>query len=396
METARIDTIYGESPPMESPPAPFLTPQHPLARDTSLTSPRARAAVAFRRALALKAQGRCGPAIVEFRRAAGLDPHLREAHFHAGECFMRARQYAAAAEAFALELERDRGNLIAARELGMALASAGHHDRAVPQLESITRLRVGDPVAWYELGFAYMGAERPDDAVRALRRSIQLDPGRAVARRDLGTVLLAQGKDDEGMRELRRALALDPKDAGVWVNLGNAHRRASRPDSALACYRQAAALDPDLALVHQAQASLLADRGRQAEAVEVYRTWLARRPEDVQARMAAVRLLADMGRRDQATELAREGVRRFPRSGDNRMLLGMTLHDEGRARAALDEFKRAYELFRAQPAGRERVRRLVLTLEANAPDSLRSLYAGSPWHEAGADSVGESGRRKAP
>jgi tetratricopeptide (TPR) repeat protein len=376
-----------DSLPPESPAAPLLSPERPFGGDTAKVSPKARARTALLEGLELKSQGSCAPAIMKFRRAATLDPTIREAHFAAGECFMRVGEFEEAAKEFAAEIERHPDHLAAARELGMALARGGYHERAVAQLEKVTRVAVGDAVAWYELGFAYMGAGRSEDAERALRRAIRLQPKLAEAHRDLGTILIARNQTTEGVAELRRAIRLDPASAGAWMNLGNFHRRAGRSDSAMVYYRAALEADPDFALAHQELARLLADAGRKAEAVEVLRTWLVRRPEDANARLQAVRLLAEMGRRDQATEMARDGVRRLPRDPDNRFVLAMTLQDDGRPRAALQEFRAAHDLFRGRPEAQEQVRRMVLTLEANAPDSIKAIYAAPPWHAAPADSA---------
>src|SRR5262249_11410316 len=249
-------------------------------------------------------------------------------------------------------------DLVAGREMGLALARCGHADVAAQHLERVTRMRPGDGAAWYALGVAYMMSQRPADAQGALRRALATQRDAAEVHRRLrpGTVIGAQGRNDEAGLQLRRAIALYPKDPTAWLNLGNMDRRSGQPDSALADYRQAVAADSTFGMAYQAQAQLLVERGRRDQALAVYRDWLRHRPDDHLARLPAVGLLADMGRRDMATELAREGVRHSPRNGENHLILGMALHDEGRPRAGLAEFELSYALFRGKPADRERVR----------------------------------------
>jgi hypothetical protein len=87
----------------------------------------------------------------------------------------------------------------------------------------------------------------------------------------------------------------------------------------------------------------------------------------------ATGLYESLGRQDIALELARGGVRHDPGSGGARLLLGMALEAQGRLREAALELRRA-ESLAGERQGRERARRLIDTLHAEASDSLRALF----------------------
>lgn len=358
----------------ESAPAPLLVPGRASLPDTARLGRAAQARQQYEKGLALERVNAPAAAIICYRRAVTLDPTLAGPNYRMGTLFQGVGQVEEAVKAFAAEVEHHPRDARAARELGLGLAQLNEHARAIAQLESLTRRLPRDGANWRALGYAYMRAARPRDAETALRRAIALPPQSALEHRDLGFVLAATGREIEARAEYRRAIALDPKETGAWVNLANLDRSKGDLEQALADFREAEKRDSNLALAVKGQAQVLGDLKRFGEAGAAYRRSLERAPGDFDARFAAVQLYVALGRDDIALEVARDGVRYDRASGEGRLILGMALEAQGRLREAALELRRS-ELLARDGEGRERARRLLGTLDAEASDSLRALFA---------------------
>ncbi len=357
----------------ESPPAPFIIPGRPAPADTAQKTRAQRALDEVRLGLAFEQAGSPGTAITSYRNAVMLDPMVPEAYYRMGRLFMAVGELQQAVSCFTQEVAHHPGHTDAGRQLGLALARSGDYPHAIEELRLLTRRDSSDAESWSALGFAYVGAKRPKDAEHALRRAIRLSPRRSSYHRDLGVVLAGMDRVTEARAEYRTAQTLDPHDASVWINLGNLELRENALEAALAAYRAAEASDSSLALAIHGQAQTLHHLGRDTEAGAVYRRWLARRPDDFGARLETVRFFGAIGRTDIALEIARDGVRHAPRSGDAHLALGMALHAAHDVKGGLEEVRKAESLFRSR-ADRERVRALIASLRAGAPDSLRALF----------------------
>ena len=363
-----------DSAPEESEPARLLIPGRPRVDSTGRNPERAA-----REAAALggqmEAAGAPGAAIVSYLRALRLDPKIPGAHFRIAMLLLKRDQVAEAAKHLAAEVEHHPEDDEAIRQLGLSLARLGNTDRAIRHLETLARRQPKEGANWHALGFVYLAARRPRDAENALRRALRLPPNTADEWRDLGAALGALGRDVEARTQYRHALQLSPDDAPTWLNLGNLERRAGHRDSALVCYRRAEAADSSLALALQGQSQLLRELKRDGEAVDAYRRWLVRHPDHHGARLEAVQLLQALGREDEALALAREGAEQRVDSGQPHIILGMTLRSRGDTRGAVAELRKAERLFKGNASEHERVRKLLDTLIASAPDSLRALMA---------------------
>ena len=379
---AQVVPAPPDSVSIESAPVPLLVPGQPGPADSTLRSPEERAREQFALGAQLERDGQPLAAFFAYRNAARLNPKLPEANYRQGMILVRTAP-ADAVTLFARELKLNPKHRDAGRELGVALSRAGRHREAIAGLEGLTRRGPGRDDNWYALGVAYLAAERHVAAEAAFRRALRLGPARAAEHRDLGVTLAALGRASAARAEYRRALSLAPCDAGTWLNLGNLDRRAGRADSALASYRAAERCDSTTSLAYAAEVQVLTEQGRGAEVGEAYRRWVRAQPDDMGLRLTAVRHFASLERRDVALEIARDGVRRDSRSAAAHQILGMALQSQGEYRAALRELRLAERLYRAEP-DRERVRQLIATTRADAPDSLRALFVADSIANVGA------------
>jgi tetratricopeptide (TPR) repeat protein len=367
-------------------PSSIYFPHAPRAADTSLAAEAQRARDKYALGRALERAHEPAAAIAAYRAATSLDPSIPEANYRMGMLFLTVNQLRPAAECFVQEVIHHPSHTDAARELGITYARLGEADKAVLQLEPLTRSNPRDAASWAALGFAYMSAKRTAAADSAFRRALALEPKNASWHRDHGAVLAAEGRSAEARREYQLAQQLDPKDANAWVNLANLERREGHLEAALADYRQAEARDTLSPLALEGQVQTLRQLKRDREAGEVYRRWLRRRPDDHEARLDAVRLWDDLGRNDVSLEIARDGVRANPESPDARLILGMALQSNGDWRRGLAELRTAERKFTTEE-DRARVNALIAVMRHSAPDSLRAWFtADSVAHASPLDS----------
>ena len=357
-----------------SEPAPLLVPGRANPTDSTEREPPAQARVDFQTARGLEARFPAA-AIVTYRKALRLDPHLRDAHYRVGLLFNTRAQWAEAVKEFSAEMQHHPDHLDAARELGLALAREGQHERARKQLEGLARRHPTDGRCWHALAFAHQRAQRPREAEQALRTAIRLPPDDFEEHRDLGALLASLGREPEARAEYRAALRLAPNDPSTWLNLGNIERRAGHRDSALACYRTAVAHDSGFTLAYQGQVQILGELKRTPEVIETYRRWLERKPDEHGARLELVQLLLALKRADEAREVGREGVEANSRSGQAQTIYAMGLAGCGRLREAVAQLRQAQKSFGSSRPDIERAEKMVSALRGVAPDSLRAFFA---------------------
>jgi len=356
--TVLCTPAFAQSP--DSTRIPLITPSHPAPGDTI---PAADVALEqYRRGRAFEERGMRGAALASYQNCVRADPTFPDAYFRLGLLFLDGGNVEEARQCFAAELKHHPKNADASRELGLALARLGRAKEGLPRLEAYRDSHLREGLAWYALGFCYQQVGRTADAEKALRKAVAIGPPNPAWHRDLGVVLAARGATEEARREYAIALEIAPENPTPLINLGNLERQAGHAEQALAAYRRAEAIDSTLHIALYGQAQVLRDLGRHDEAAATYKRWLRRRPGDHAARLDAVQFFQSIGRPEDGLEIARDGVKKDPHSGDAHMVLGIALKSEGHEQQAVEELRRAHDLFRT-PAERERVTRLIASIE---------------------------------
>ena len=134
------------------------------------------------------------------------------------------------------------------RRAGLALAAEdpGRKARsfAIDALQTLTRLRAADPLAWTLLGMLEQSMGRQEAAVTALRRAVKVDPEAAPAHRELGSMLLRQRDLRKAGAHLRKAGKLSPRDPDTHFALGSLYLQLKDRNRAIGHLRAVLKLAP--------------------------------------------------------------------------------------------------------------------------------------------------------
>jgi|GEM_PF-1321607 len=216
----------------------------------------------------------CG-AILDFERAAELDPQRALAHSWAGRAMYAAGRAAAAAERLRAALALDDSSIPTRLWLAEALEAAGRPDEARREFAQVLKRRALSPRAHVGIARLDLGAGRAAAARRELERALELDGKNADAHLLLSTLKLSRG-------DARGALAAAERCVEVAPNLGRAY--LARAEALRAVGLPAEALDDYRSVLAQFPYLLNAEQRSRVEELLARPTLTAPRPD---ARMGA-------------------------------------------------------------------------------------------------------------
>lgn len=197
---------------------------------------------------ALKNQGQLAQAMLDYQRAATLDPHLASA---IGSQAMILTQQGHFTEARGLA---QRALSMVYRQeprawlaLGDIEINSGQLEAAKVAYETAARLYPANPVAWKMIGITCVKLKDLSCAEKAYRRGLRFKPNDADLSKSLAGLQLEQGKGAEAAELLGAHTASQPNDAESWIALGVAEQRRGRLAEADKAWRKAVELNPESA-----------------------------------------------------------------------------------------------------------------------------------------------------
>jgi tetratricopeptide (TPR) repeat protein len=239
-------------------------------------------------------------AIVDFRKAAALDPSSAAAFLRLGDAYVKKRDYSAAIPPLKRAAELSPDSLPIHQLLGYALLSDGYAAQAISHLEiaqdsgalGIAQLQVDQPVASLVNLRAALSKnpEDPDLLYYLSRASAALSsqsedklllsfPQNARSHEILGQHYYAMKMLPEAIKEYERAIALRPDLPGLRLELGQIYAARSEWTQAEAQFRGETKLQPGSAEAAYRLGEALLQEGKMKEAAEELRRSDLLRPD---------------------------------------------------------------------------------------------------------------------
>ena len=202
---------------------------------------------AYARALAESQQ--LPAAIARMKEAVAADPRNADLHDELGSLYAQHQDWSHAKEAFTAALEIDPSLAIAHLHLGMTLQAL--QQPALDELSKAYQLAPENPEIALQFGIALASAGQDDQAIPILRHALELDPKSAAATYQLGLALQRSNAPQEAIPLLQKAADAEPKNAEILTNLGMALCQAQQAKDAVPILQRAVTLAPDNVTAHQ-------------------------------------------------------------------------------------------------------------------------------------------------
>ena len=195
----------------------------------------------YKRASALKDEGRLAEALAAFDNAIALKPGYAQAH-------------------------NGRGIVLA--HVSRLAEAAGSFDRAIALKPDYAEAHNNRALVLQDLG-------QLEEALISLDRAIALQPDNARAHNNRGVVLHGLMREGDALASHDKAIALKPEYAEAHYNRGIVLHELDRLDDALASFDRAILLKRDYAAAHNNRGTVLLDLSRLEEANAAFDTAIA-------------------------------------------------------------------------------------------------------------------------
>jgi tetratricopeptide (TPR) repeat protein len=255
-------------------------------------------------------------ALVEFRKAAELDPSSSDVLLRLGDACMKKHDAAAAIAPLKRAAGLSPDSVPVQQLLGYALLAQGYAAEAIPHLEMAR-----DPGA---LGIAQLENDEPAKAMANLQSALADDPDNPDLLFYLGRAATAAGS-----QATDKLLAAFPRSARAHQTRGQGYYQRKMIPEAVKAYEQAIAMGPDLPGVHLELGEIYAGRTEWPRAEEQFRAETTLQPGNAEAAFRLGEALLQEGKMKEAADELR-------RSDSLRPNMPETLYAIGRALAAAD------------------------------------------------------------
>jgi protein O-GlcNAc transferase len=255
-------------------------------------------------------------ALIEFHKAAELDPSSSEVLLRLGDAYMKKRNATEAIATLKRAAELSPDSIPIQQLLGYALLAQGYADEAIPHLE-IAR----DPGA---LGIAQLESDEPAKAMVNLQSALESDPNNP----DL-LFYLSRAETAASSQSTDRLLAAFPNSARAHQTRAQGFYRMKMIPEAVKEYEQAIAIRPDLPGLHLELGEIYAGHAEWPLAEEQFRAETTLHPGNAEAAFRLGDVLVQQGK-------MKEAAAELQRSDSLRPNMPETLYAIGRALAAAD------------------------------------------------------------
>jgi serine/threonine-protein kinase len=231
-----------------------------FAQTMSQTSRPELARANLKLGLALAEAGKNDEALAALRRAVKDDPKAAAAHARIGDILLNQKEYASAAESFAVAVAVDPQLAGAQVGLGRAELALGHDDAAMNALQAAAKLGATGAVH-AGLGELHLKKWEAAGAAAEFRKAIELEPANADYRLKLITALETANDGAGALKEAEAAAKAIPASASIQLKTAALLGKAGNTATTIEAYRKALAADPKNYAARHALGKLLTETG---------------------------------------------------------------------------------------------------------------------------------------
>ena len=184
-------------------------------------------------------------------KAIELDGNLGEAHISLAWCLDSYDwDWDSAEREYRRGIELSPGYATGHHWYGWHLATLGHNDEAIAELEKAENLDPLSLVIGADLAEELLIAHRYDDGIKQARKTMNMDPFFALTHYVLGEAFAEKHTYSEAIAELQKALELSPGSTALKSNLAYAYAVSGKRDQAVAMLRDLKSNAPEVAMVY--------------------------------------------------------------------------------------------------------------------------------------------------
>jgi tetratricopeptide (TPR) repeat protein len=173
------------------------------------------------------------------------NPGSYENHYNLGITYINTKDYNSAVlelkKALGLNSDLPEGHF----NLGFALEKLGQTDLAMSEYKKAISKKYGYIEAYYNLGLLYSKLNDNNQAIQQFKKIQKIEPDNYEAALSLAIIHDEQGELNEAIKEYERAVAINPEKPTAIINLANCYSLAGNTDAAVDLYTRAITLDPE-------------------------------------------------------------------------------------------------------------------------------------------------------
>jgi type IV pilus assembly protein PilF len=216
----------------------------------------------------------------------------------------------------AANLEMQKKQAMALRNLGEAYYRQGNYPEALGELLKSETIYPGDPLLQYDLGLTYMAMKKLDLAVKHFKKAIEIKPDYAPAINSLGTVYLNKKEWDTAIKYFKKVTEnlLYATPHFPLSNLGWAYYNKKEYILAEKFYLKALEIDPKFINALAGLGKTYTAMGRGSEAVATLEKAVEDYPRSGQLYLELARAYIVSGKYEKAVDAYEKAVKFAPGS----------------------------------------------------------------------------------
>lgn len=182
-------------------------------------------------------------AVLEFKRALGINPELPEGHFYLGFTFEKLEKFDLAMSEYKKAISKKYGYIEAYFNLGLLYNKLNDRTQAIQQFKKIQKIDPDNYDAAVNLGITYDDMGDIDNAIREYERAIAIKPEKTTSYMNLANCYSLKGNDEAAIEHYNKVINYEPENALVQYNLGILYQNQKNYSMAKAHYKMAIRFD---------------------------------------------------------------------------------------------------------------------------------------------------------